>query len=245
MSENITQQTYKVSAKIDAMKTTLSAIKEYVDYATFKLESDGLTIYAMDPSHISLLDIFLERGTSINYDHEFSFAVDPEEFLKELKKFKIAKNSYDVLNMEIFGGEYHTDNSDESDHYMILNYKEQIGKVMLKEVMTSSIAKPKFVLTSKLVLIEEVVKAITAFEQFGPTITLKTNKEDLSFKVKVQGVSIKNLEAELFSAGESEIIEDTSAGYMLKYLNPILKVYIKSTENSSRDLTLEFGNKCR
>ena len=240
MSENITQQTYKISTNIEAMKTTLSAVSEIVEEATFNLESDGLRFYSMDPGHICLLDIFQERGKSILFDHEFKFAVDPKEFLKELKKFKVGRWNYESLKLELFGLNFGA----QEDRYMIIKYKDQSARIELKEVMPSSIPKPKFQVTSKLVLPHDSVKAIKALESFSDGVTFEVSKLPAIFKVKTKSDHVMHLEAEIFfSTCESEIQEDTSSSYGTDYLNKFLKVYLKATEENSTDLTVELGNK--
>lgn len=219
----------KISANIEALKTTVSAISEYVEIATLRLESDGLKFYGMDKEHVSLTTIFLERGTSISYEVETSFSVNTKEFLKALKSFKVRKWGPSTVNIEL------------GNKVMAIKFDNQPEqKIIFYEPVTGNMPIPKLLIPSKLILGKEAAKTIVALEPLSEYLTFITNKYVQTFKVHTKNDVLKSLEAEIKYVHylDNYNIENAESSFTMEYLTPILKVFNKQEQTDYLDLEL-------
>jgi len=215
------------SVGIDAstLTTIMKAVSVVVEEeATFTINSGGLSFYGMDKSHVSLLEL---QMSSIGLDEEVKFAVKPKEVLDKLREMKV-KNTRLTIELgdriNISGG----------------GLKFEVKRY---ETMNGGMPRPKVDFTSKLVLIDEVVKGIRDLGEVVEYLTFSTQKDVSNFKLESRGDWIKRFEAELFAADGSEIRENTKATYSSEYLNAFLPVYLRATDRKDIDLTMEFGTK--
>ena len=87
----------KASAKADVLKQVVDVVSTLVDEAKFNIDSDGISLKAVDPAHVAMIELTLGKDAFENYEaEETELGIDIEK-LKEILKLA---HSGDSIRLE-------------------------------------------------------------------------------------------------------------------------------------------------
>ncbi len=87
----------KASAKADILKQIVDVVSTLVDEAKFNVDADGISLKAVDPAHVAMIELTLGKDAFESYEgEETELGIDIEK-LKEILKLA---HSGDVIKIE-------------------------------------------------------------------------------------------------------------------------------------------------
>ncbi|MCK4310881.1 MAG: proliferating cell nuclear antigen (pcna) [Methanomicrobia archaeon] len=200
----------KLEAKLwrDIVNTVSSIIEE----APFEVKEQGIYMRAMDPSHISMLDIEIpkEMFDEFSVDKEISLGIDMDEMRKIMNRSKPS----DILIM----------NAEESRIHMtfIGESKRKFGLPII-DILEKRSKLPEIPFTATVELNSEIFQdGIKDASVVADHITFEAKKDN--FLIKAQG-DTSDIETvnEKDSMIEYDVKEDAKATFNLSYLSDISK----------------------
>jgi len=165
---------FDVKVKAEVLKEVVDVISTLVDEAKFNVTKDGVSVKAVDPAHVAMVDLSLERGAFESYradDGELGLDMDK---VKEV--LKLAKSS-DVISIT----------HEEEKNRLVLNVGNTTRRMSLVDTAGMSDPKvPSLNLPAKVVVrTDELRQAIRASESISDHIALKASPE--GFEVVSEG----------------------------------------------------------
>ncbi|QDI73933.1 hypothetical protein HOV56_gp44 [Nitrosopumilus spindle-shaped virus] len=183
-----------------------------LDECTINLDQSGLWFKALDPSHVSLIDMRLPNSIfqSWNVSKEISFHVDAKLFLKIVKSLDKKQS---VL-LEIF------------DNELKISNKESGTLLKLQEGNKSSIPVPKINFDQKITSTQsEFLKVLKSIDAISDYVTIEKTFDYCYVTGKGDQGSSKNELSTVFNFGISQTISEST--YSFEYLMPFLKTIPK------------------
>jgi proliferating cell nuclear antigen len=213
---------YIVMQDAQQVKNLLKTISVLVDEATFKLTPKGLTLRAMDPSRVAMIDMVIPRESCVEHlcpeELKFSFSVD--RFLNKTLK-NVTKN--DAVRLDIQTGLV------EKMKTQLLGKLTRQFSTYLLEVSEEEIPAPKinFMYSARLVL--ENVN--TLFKDLEDHVRIAGTQDGLTFE---QTGDIETFTSTLQKGDDTvlniEAKEEAKATYSVSYLKEILKALSQLTD---------------
>ncbi|QDI74118.1 hypothetical protein [Nitrosopumilus spindle-shaped virus] len=194
------------------LEQILKSFKVVLDECTLGIDQSGLFFRALDPRHISLIDMRLPKSIfqEWNISKEISFEVDVELFLKIVKSLDKKQS---VL-LEIFKDEIKISNKESST---LLNIRE--GNPQETPV-------PNIIFDQKITSTQnEFLKVLRSIDAISDYVTIEKTFDYCYVSGKGEKGSSKNELSTVFNFGTSETISEST--YNLDYLMPFLKTVPK------------------
>ena len=203
------------------VKNLLKTINVLVDEATFKLTPQGLTLRAMDPSRVAMIDIVIPRESCEEHlcTEEMKFCFSIDRYLGKTLK-NITKN--DAIRLDIQTGIV-----DKMNTRLSSKLSRQFSMPLL-EASEEEIPTPQinFMYSAKLVLenVNTLLKDLDDYVQImgtqdSLTFEQKSDIEDFTSTLQKGDDTVLNIEAK----------EEAKAKYSVSYLKEILKALSQLT----------------
>jgi len=202
------------NAKLEARlwRDIVNTVSSIIEEAPFEVKEQGMYMRAMDPSHISMLDIEIpkEMFDEFSIDKEISLGIDMDEMRKIMYRAKPS----DILVM----------NAEESKIHMtfIGESKRKFGLPII-DVLEKRSKLPEIPFTTTVKLNSDIFQdGIKDASVVADHITFEARKD--SFLIKAQG-DTSDIETvnEKDSMIEYDVKEDAKATFNLSYLSDISK----------------------
>ena len=165
---------FEGKVKADVLKEVVDVVSTLVDEAKFNVGKDSITVKAVDPAHVAMVDLTLDRGSFEAYKaDEGELGVDMDK-MKEI--LRLAK-----------GGETIALSHDEDKNRLVVHVGNTTRRMALVDTAGMSDPKvPSLNLPAKLVVrTEELRQAIRASESISDHIALKASAE--GFEIVSEG----------------------------------------------------------
>jgi len=165
---------FKAEIKADTLKGIVNVISTLVDEVKFVVDADGISMKAVDPAHVAMIEVDVGKGAFESYSAEpAEIGIDLDK-VKEVLKLAA---SGDVISME----------QDETHGRLVFKVGNITRRMNL--VDTSSMSDPKvpqLSLQAKVdIVISELQKGIRAAETISDHIALTANAD--SFELSSEG----------------------------------------------------------
>ncbi len=215
---------FQVEVKSEILKEVLTVVSTLVDEAKFNIMEDGLSLRAVDPAHVAMIDLNLKSAGFENFKAtETELGVD---ITKMLDVLKLAKPT-DIISI----------NHDEEKNKLILKIANITRSMSL--VDTTGMAEPKvpnLSLPVKVVVsTQELSQGIKASEAVSDHISLSASPEgfELSSEGDTDAVNLK-LSKDLLEHLECK--ENVKSLFSLDYFANMVK-----SAQSSQSITMNLG----
>jgi proliferating cell nuclear antigen len=159
---------FQAKLKSETLKTVVDVVSTLVDEAKFKIDQNGIALKAVDPAHVAMIDLYLEKGAFEQYSgSEVDLGLDLEK-LKEI--FRLSKGG-DVIDMRY-----------DEDRF---RFVVMVGNVTrrMNLVSTEGMSDPKVpnlnLPTKVSVPVEELQRGIKAAESVSDHIAINVNNDGL------------------------------------------------------------------
>lgn len=216
---------FEGKAKADVLKEVVDVVSTLVDEAKFNLGKDAITVKAVDPAHVAMVDLTLDRSAFEAYKaDEGELGIDMDK-MKEI--LRLAK-----------GGETISLGHDENKNRLVVTVGNTTRRMALVDTAGMSDPKvPSLNLPAKLVVrTDELRQAIRASESISDHIALKVSPE--GFEIVSEGdtdsvshVVPKDLLEEL------QVKEPVRSLFPLDYFSNMVKAI-----SSAQTVTLYLGS---
>ncbi len=165
---------FEAKLKAEVLKEVVDVVSTLVDEAKFNVGKDSITIKAVDPAHVAMVDLSLDRGAFE------SFKADETELGIDMDKMK------EILRLAK-SGEAISINHDEEKNRLIVAVGNTTRRMALVDTAGMSDPKvPSLNLPAKLVVrTDELRQAIRASESVSDHIALKASPE--GFEIVSEG----------------------------------------------------------
>ncbi|AHF79806.1 MULTISPECIES: DNA polymerase sliding clamp [Thermococcus] len=209
--------------------TLIATASNLIDEAAFKVTEDGISMRAMDPSRVVLIDLNLPAGIFSKYevDGEETIGVNMDHFKKILKRGK----SKDILILK--KGE---------ENFLEVTLQgtaTRTFRLPLIEVEELELELPELPFTAKAVVLGEVLKEAVKDASLVSD-SLKFIARENEFIMKAEGET-NEVEIKLTLEDEGlldlEVQEETKSAYGISYLADMVKGIGKADE-----VIIQFGN---
>jgi len=209
--------------------TLIATASNLIDEAAFKVTEDGISMRAMDPSRVVLIDLNLPAAIFSKYevDGEETIGVNMDHFKKILKRGK----SKDILVLK---------KGEENFLEVILQgTATRTFRLPLIEVEELELELPELPFTAKAVVLGEVLKEAVKDASLVSD-SLKFIARENEFIMKAEGET-NEVEIKLTLEDEGlldlDVQEDTKSAYGISYLADMVKGIGKADE-----VIIQFGN---
>jgi proliferating cell nuclear antigen len=216
---------FEGKVKADVLKEVVDVVSTLVDEAKFNVGKDAITVKAVDPAHVAMVDLTLDRSAFETYKaDEGELGVDMDK-MKEI--LRLAK-----------GGETISMAHDENKNRLVVTVGNTTRRMALVDTAGMSDPKvPSLNLPAKLVVrTDELRQAIRASESISDHIALKVSPE--GFEIVSEGdtdnvshVVPKDLLEEL------QVKEPVRSLFPLDYFSNMVKAI-----SSAQTVTLYLGS---
>lgn len=165
---------FEAKLKAEVLKEVVDVVSTLVDEAKFNVGKESITIKAVDPAHVAMLDLSLDRGAFE------SFKADETELGIDMDKMK------EILRLAK-AGEVIAINHDEDKNRLIVTVGNTTRRMALVDTAGMSDPKvPSLNLPAKVVVrTDELRQAIRASESVSDHIALKASAE--GFEIVSEG----------------------------------------------------------
>ena len=165
---------FEAKVKADVLKEVVDVVSTLVDEAKFNIGKDSITVKAVDPAHVAMVDLSLDRGAFE------AFKADEGEIGVDLDKMK------EILRLAK-AGETISLSHDEDKNRLVVNVGNTTRRMALVDTAGMSDPKvPSLNLPAKLVVrTDELRQAIRASESISDHIALKASAE--GFEIVAEG----------------------------------------------------------
>ena len=207
----------------------IATASNLIDEAAFKVTEEGISMRAMDPSRVVLIDLNLPEGIFSKYEveEEETIGVNMDHFKKVLKRGK----SKDTLILR-----------KGDDNFLEITFEgtaKRTFRLPLIEVEELELDLPELPFTAKVVLLGEVLKEAVKDASLVSD-AMKFIATENEFVMKAEGET-NEVEIKLTLEDEGlldlEVEEETKSAYGISYLADMLKGIGKADE-----VTVRFGN---
>jgi proliferating cell nuclear antigen len=216
---------FQAKVKSETLKGIVDVVSTLVDEAKFNIDSKGVTLKAVDPAHVAMIDMKIEKSAFEE------FAADETELGIDLDKIKEVlrlSRSGDVISLE----------QDEEKNRLVINVGNVTRRMNLVDTTGMSDPKvPNLNLPAKVaVASEELQKGIKAAESISDHIALTSQPE--GFEMVSEGdtdsVSLKLSKDQLVSL---ECKESVRSLFPLDYFSNMIRAIPMGTV-----ITMSLGN---
>lgn len=216
---------FQAKVKSEILKGIVDVVSTLVDEAKFNIDSKGMTLKAVDPAHVAMIDMKIEKSAFEE------FAADETELGIDLDKIKEVlrlSRSGDVISLE----------QDEEKNRLVINVGNVTRRMNLVDTTGMSDPKvPNLNLPAKVaVASEELQKGIKAAESISDHIALTAQPE--GFEMVSEGdtdsVSLKLSKDQLVSL---ECKEGVRSLFPLDYFSNMIRAIPVGTV-----VTMSVGN---
>ncbi len=163
-----------VDSKI--LKTSISAIANLIEEATFKLMPEGIRMKAMDPSHVALVDFDLPAEAFAEYGVKQTASIGIN--IAEINKIMARAKSEDELIMEL----------DEEKNRLELTFKGASTRkfsISLIDISEAELPEPKLQFTATADILAGVIQdGLKDAELVGDNITCGLTEEGFSMSTR-------------------------------------------------------------
>jgi proliferating cell nuclear antigen len=215
---------FKAKIKAEILKEVVDVISALVDEAKFNITTDGLSLRAVDPAHVAMLDLALQKKGFEEYKaKECELGVDIDK-LKDVLKLA---GPGDVLNME----------HDEEKNKLVLDVGNITRRMALVDTAGMSDPKvPNLNLPAKLVVASnELRRGLRAAEAVSDHVALIASSD--SFEMVSEGdTDSVNLKLPKALLKELECKENQKSLFSLDYFSTMVKAI-----GSTSEVTLYLG----
>ncbi len=165
---------FEAKLKADVLKEMVDVVSTLVDEAKLNVGKDSITVKAVDPAHVAMVDLSLDRGAFESYK------ADETELGLDMDKMK------EILRLAK-AGEVIALTHDEDKNRLVVNVGNTTRRMALVDTAGMSDPKvPSLNLPAKLVVrTDELRQAIRASESVSDHIALKASPE--GFEVVSEG----------------------------------------------------------
>jgi proliferating cell nuclear antigen len=165
---------FKAKVKAEVLKTVLDAVNTLVDEAKILCTPEGISLKAVDPAHVAMVDLSLSKGAFEEYkaDH-VEMGID----LDKLKDILKLASSGDTIGMEY----------KEDSHRLVFTIGHLVRRMSLVDTAQLSDPKvPNLTLPNKVTLLaSELQQGIKASEAVSDHVALVAEKD--SFELIADG----------------------------------------------------------
>ena len=227
-------------------RTVVSTIQSLVDDATFEVSAEGISLRAMDPSHVAMIDLSWPSAAFEQFECAASdrFTVRVEEFAKLIKRseprdaVEISRHGNDCILLKI-GNEF---------------YKREFELHLIESSTSKSSPLPKLTFDTSIVMSHSLfVQAINDISTVSNHVMIRTTAESLQFsgkgdigRAQATFPTTKPPDSGVYEVKTKQ--SESSATYNVEYLVKMVKsVGSSSSENvkieysSKMPLRMEFG----
>ncbi len=157
---------FQAKVKSETLKSIVDVVSTLVDEAKFNVDSKGVTLKAVDPAHVAMIDLKIEQSAFDEYE------ADDTELGVDLDKIK------EVLRLAR-GGDVISLSQDEDKNRLVVNVGNVTRRMNLVDTTGMSDPKvPNLNLPAKVALTaEELQKGIKAAESISDHIALTATAE--------------------------------------------------------------------
>jgi len=212
-------------------KAVAAAVKTLVEEATFDATTEGLTFRAMDPSHVSLVDLLMPNTSFEKYevDKPFKFSLRVEDLVKLIGRSD-AKDSVEIASGEEGAIKVTLKNG----------YKREFS-VHLIESTGGTAPLPKLEFDTKATLTKSIFeKILSDVSVVSDQVMIQATKDKLSFSGKSDvgkaDISLERNDADVL---DLQVGAESKATYSIDYLLGITK----AMGGVSDTLFVEFSTK--
>ncbi len=165
---------FEAKVKADVLKEVVDVVSTLVDEAKFNIGKDSITVKAVDPAHVAMVDLSVDRGAFE------AFKADEGEIGVDLDKMK------EILRLAK-AGETISLSHDEDKNRLVVNVGNTTRRMALVDTAGMSDPKvPSLNLPAKLIVrTDELRQAIRASESISDHIALKASAE--GFEIVAEG----------------------------------------------------------
>lgn len=215
---------FEAQCKAEVLKSVIDATSPLVDEAKFVLDDDGVSIKAVDPAHVAMVDLRLKKGAFDEFDaEEGELGLDLAK-LKEVLKLASAGDDIEVAH-------------DEDAHQLVLTIGNLVRKMSLVDTAGMSEPKePNLELPAKVVVSsEELGRGVKASLAVSDHVALIAN--DDGFQLLAEGeMDTVDLKIPKSSLKELDCTERAKSLFSLDYLDNML-----TAAKASEFVTLNMG----
>jgi len=209
----------------EVLTKIIAAISDLVKDANFDCREEGMSVQAMDSSHVSLVSLLLRADGFEGWTCQEAFKLGVQlEHMMKLLKCMHTKDSVELNYKE---------NSDELDFIFKSQNEERVSHFSLKlmEIEQDHLGIPNTdYQTCVSMPSSEFMRICRDLASFGDTLTVRVTKEDISFSAMGEignGVmSLRNSTATDEEEPEATVIvskEEISQAFALRYLQNFTK----------------------
>jgi proliferating cell nuclear antigen len=202
------------SAKLEARlwRDIVTTVSSIIEEAPFEVKKDGITMRAMDPSHISMLDIEIpkELFDEFSCEEEISLGIDMDEMSKVMNRAKTS----DILVLE----------ADESRiHLTFIGESTRKFGLPLIDVLEKRSNLPDVPFTATIKAAAEIFQdGIKDASVVADHITFETKKDKFIIRAQGDMSDIKTVN-EKDTMIEYDVKEEARSTFNLSYLSDIAK----------------------
>lgn len=216
---------FRAKVKSEVLKEIIDVVSTLVDEAKFTIKKDGMTLKAVDPAHVALVDLEVKKKAFEEYkadENELGIDIDK---IKEV--LKLAKSG-DLISI----------NHDEEKNRLVLGVGNITRRMALVDTAGMSDPKvPNLNLPAKLTIrTDELRQGIKAAESVSDHIALLTSSDGFEMISEGDTDSV-NLKLPKDLLEELECKESVRSLFPLDYFSNMIKAI-----GSTGDVTMYLGN---
>ncbi|MEM0212400.1 MAG: proliferating cell nuclear antigen (pcna) [Candidatus Methanomethylicia archaeon] len=214
---------------VKVWRNIIDSISELIDEANFVATTNGISLRAMDPSHVAMVEVELPSSFFDEYEcsETMNIGVNLDEFMKILRR----GSSSDKLEIEV-----------SSDRKLKITFSDKAKRyfsIPLLDLSWEELTSPsiEFNVYSRLVseVFEDAIKDASLISDF---VKISADKDFLIISASGDRGDVEvKLSEDMGSLIELNVKEPSSSTYSLNYLEDLVK-----TSKASEILTLEFSN---
>lgn len=216
---------FQAKARADVLKEVMNVVSTLVDEAKFVVTADGLTVRAVDPAHIAMVDLKLDKGAFEEFKaDETELGLD----IDKLNQFLKLARGEDIVDLK----------HDEDKRRLNIVIGDLTRRMSLIDTTGMSDPKvPSLNLPAKVTLrIDDLVQGIRASESVSDHIALIATPD--AFEMTCEG----DLDQVQWRKGKKDLEELESPGnvrslFPLEYFANMLKAV-----SSGSSVTMHLGN---
>ena len=202
---------FHARVKAEVLKTVIDAISTLVDEAKFHVTSDGISLKAVDPAHVAMVDLLLKKAAFDEFKAEkMELGIDLDKFKEVLK----LASSDDEVVMDYDG----------ENHRLVLKIGNIVRRMSLVDTQGMADPKvPKLDLPCQVTIAaSELEKGIKASEAVSDHVALIADKDH--FELLAEGdTDAVNLRLDRSMLAELKTNERVKSLFSLDYFTNMVK----------------------
>jgi len=206
------------------------ATSTLVEEATIVIDSEGMHIRTMDPSHVALIDVSIPYNAFYDYtqvDRELKFGINLDELCKILRTFEQKQEIKFVFEQ----GMLH------------LKQEGQKASIRLLEAMGGTTPLPKLNFNAKMNLNAEGIKKILKFLALKDYVRIDTNENVVTLSSKDDSGEVENKFETYNYLDQLQIKENSMSTYSNEYLKKFITAIKPVMSHKYDTLAIEYSTK--